>query len=411
MQTQKLTRLITLVLSLALFNSHMFAQWPQWRGPMRDGFSNETNLLKSWPAEGPKLLWSSDIIGDGYSSAIIQDNVIYVTGQRDSVEVISAIDLNGKLIWQKEVGKAISQNDWGESSTPTLYKGKLYTVTIPGEVCCVDSKTGTLNWKISIPGKFGGISNSGFVSSFFSESPLIVDDKVVVTPGGKNTTLVALNSATGETIWTSESLDDENTYASPVLVQNKDKKLIVTTTKKYILATDLNTGKIVWKEMIYFTSGSIPIQVNKQVYFSGYWSGSKMLNISDDLSSFSFKWFDSLKIAKWGGAVKLGNLIYGTYEKGSGIFGLDWETGKQQVLKKGIGEANLLAADGMIYSYEDKSGIVSLLKPTDSNIEIVGSFKVKLGKGPNLAHMSIGNGILFIRHGEYLMAYNIRQGN
>ena len=90
MQTQKLTRLITLVLSLALFNSHMFAQWPQWRGPMRDGFSNETNLLKSWPAEGPKLLWSSDIIGDGYSSAIIQDNVIYVTGQRDSVEVISA---------------------------------------------------------------------------------------------------------------------------------------------------------------------------------------------------------------------------------------------------------------------------------------------------------------------------------
>ena len=395
------------IIACLIINQFIYAQWPQWRGPMRDGSSVETNLLKVWPADGPKLLWSSNIIGDGFSTAIIQDNVIFVTGKRDSIEVISAVDLKGRLIWQKEVGKASSKNDWGESSTPALYKGKLYAVTIPGEIYCVDSKTGLLNWKISIPNKFGGISNSNFVNKFFSESPLVVDDKVIITPGGKNTTLVALNSATGETIWTSESLDDESTYSSPVLVQNTDKKLIVTNTKNYLLAVDLSSGKIVWKEMIFSTVGSIPVQVNKQVYFSSYDYGSKMLNISDDLTSFHFQWSDTLRNALWGGAVKLGNRIYRTNGNGEGIYGLDWEKGKQLFFNKGIGEANLLAADGMIYSYE-VMGRVSLLKPTDNNIKIVSAFKVKLGNGPNLAHMSIGNGILFIRHGNALMAYDIK---
>ena len=400
-------RMVAIVACLFI-HQVVHAQWPQWRGPKRDGSSHETNLLKVWPVEGPKLLWSSDLVGDGFSTAIVQDKVIFVTGKRDSIEVISAIDLKGSLIWQKEIGNASSKNDWGESSTPTLYKGKLYAVTIPGEIYCVDSKTGVLNWKISIPNKFGGISNSDFVNKFFSESPMVVDDKVIITPGGKSTTLVALNFATGETIWKSESLDDESTYSSPVLVQNKNKKLIVTNTKNYLLAVDLSSGKIVWKEKIYSTVGSIPIQVNKQVYFASFDYGSKMLNISDDLSVFHYQWTDTLRNAQWGGSVRLGTRIYRTGGHGEGIYGFDWEKGKQLFLNKGIGEANLLTADGMIYSYEDRNGHVSLLKPTDKNIEIVSSFKEKLGNGPNLAHMSIGYGILFIRHGNVLMAYDVK---
>jgi outer membrane protein assembly factor BamB len=401
---------VRMIATVACLFIHQFicAQWPQWRGPKRDGSSVETNLLKVWPTEGPKLLWYSNIIGDGYSTAIIQDNVIFVTGKRDSIEVISAVDLKGRLIWQKEIGNSSSRDDWGESSTPTFYNGKLYAVTIPGEIYCVDSKTGVLNWKISIPKKFGGMSNSDFVNKFFSESPLVVDDKVIITPGGKSTTLVALNFATGETIWKSGSLDDESTYSSPVLVQNRNKKLIVTNTKNYLLAVDLSSGKIVWKEKIYSTAGSIPIQVNKQVYFASFDYGSKMLNISDDLSVFNYQWTDTLRNAQWGGSVRLGTRIYRTGGHGEGIYGFDWEKGKQLFFNKGIGEANLLAADGMIYSYEDRNGHVSLLKPTDKNIEIVSSFKLKLGNGPNLAHMSIGDGILFIRHGNVLMAYDIK---
>jgi hypothetical protein len=133
-----------------------------------------------------------------------------------------------------------------------------------------------------------------------------------------------------------------------------------------------------------------------------------MLGISEDLSSFHFLWSDTLRNAQWGGAVKLDNRIYRTNGTGKGgLYGFDWDKGRMLFLNKGIGEANLLAADGMIYSY-DQNGRVSLIKPTENNIQIVGTFKIKNG-GLNLAHMSLGNGILFIRNGSVLMAYDVKR--
>ncbi len=384
----------------------MYAQWPQWRGPMRDGSSSEINLLKTWPPEGPLLVWSSDTIGDGYGSAIIQDGVVYVAGTRDSSEIITAFDINGKLIWQKRFGKALKDTEgWmAQVSTPTFYKNKIYALTASGEISCINSKTGALNWTISTPGKFEGAVGC---KSMFCESPLVSDDKVILTPCSKNHTLIALNSSTGETIWASESIADTGNFVSPVMIRGEDKKLIITNTQKFFMAVDLNTGKFVWKER--GSATYVPLPGDKQVYFSGFKEGGRMLNISEDLGSFNFTWCDSLKIKNMGGAVKLGNRIFGTYENRKGIFCVDWETGKKQLYDNEIRGANLLAADGMIYSYEDRTGRISLLKPTVDKIEVAGSFKVLQGNGANLAHMSIGNGILFVRHGKTLMAYNIKK--
>ncbi len=380
------------------------AQWPQFRGPNRDGFSNEINLLKTWPTEGPELVWSSDTIGDGFSSAIIHDKIIYVSGRRDSSAIITAFDLNGKLIWQENIGISNNKFNWGESSTPTFYNGKLYTITIPGDVCCVDAKTGALEWKVNLPHKFGGQSSDYFIEDLFCESPLVVDGKVIVTPGGNNTTVVALNRTSGETIWVSKTISDRNSYVSPVLVQNKNKKLIVTRTKENVLAVDFYTGDIVYQKKVY-TEGFVPLPNKNQVYFPH----CMLLDIDTSFSSFNSLWQDTLSLNVWGGAVKVNDQIFATYETTSGIFSLDWETGKQVAFNKGIRGANLLAADGMIYSYEDKRGRVSLLKPTEDSIKIVGFFKVPLGEGANLAHMSIANGLLFVRHGKFLMAYDIKQ--
>jgi len=392
------------IIGCLLIHQLTYAQWPQWRGPMRDGSSRETNLLKSWPADGPKLLWSSDTIGDGYGSAIIQDKVIYVAGTKDSSEVITAFDLSGKLIWQQRSGKALKDSEsWvAQGSTPTYYKNKLYVFTSLGDLVCLNSTTGAVDWTVSVPEKFEGAIGSKIM---FCESPLVADDQVILTPCGNNAGLVALKSSNGDMIWTSESVADTGNFVSPVLIQGKDKKLIVTSTQNYYLAVDFNTGKIVWKEKGKTTY--IPLPGNKQVYFTSLADGGKMLNISDDLSSFNFKWCDSLKINLMGGAVRLGTRIFGTYNR-KGILCVDWETGEKQIFTSEIRSANLLAADGMIYSYEG-NGVVSLLKPTDNSIDTAGSFKVKLGTGPNLAHLSIGNGILFIRHGKTLMAYDIKE--
>lgn len=152
-----------------------YAQWPQWRGPMRDGSSTETNLLKAWPAEGPRLLWSSDTIGDGYGSAIIQDKVIYVTGTKDSSEIITAFDLNGKLIWQKKSGKALKDSEgWVvQGSTPTYYNNRLYVLTALGDIACINSSTGALDWTKNVPEKFEGAIGSKIM---FCESPLMAYD-------------------------------------------------------------------------------------------------------------------------------------------------------------------------------------------------------------------------------------------
>ncbi|MFA6127707.1 MAG: PQQ-binding-like beta-propeller repeat protein [Bacteroidales bacterium] len=394
----------TAIVACLFIHQLSYAQWPQWRGPMRDGSSTETNLLKAWPAEGPGLLWSSDTIGDGYGSAIMQDKVIYVTGTKDSSEILTAFDLNGKLIWQKKSGKALKDAEgWvAQGSTPTFYKNRLYAFTCSGDLVCMNAATGESEWTISIPEKFEGAIGSKIM---FCESPLVADDKVILTTCGKKAGLVALNSFTGETVWASECVADTGNFVSPVLIEGKNKKLIVTSTQNYYLAVDFNTGKIVWKEKGKTTY--VPLPGNKQVYFTGLTDGGKMLNISDDLSSFNFTWCDSLKINLMGGAVRLGTRIFGTYNR-KGILCIDWKTGEKQIFTSEIKGANLLAADGMIYSYEG-NGVVSLLKPMDNNIDIAGSFKVKLGTGPNLAHLSIGNGILFIRHGKTLMAYDIRQ--
>jgi len=383
------------------------AQWPQWRGQLRDGASAETNLLKEWPAYGPKLLWTSDTVGDGFSSAIIHNKIIYTTGTKDSVEVLSAIDFNGKLVWQQPIGKA-SKGDWPQSwSTPTFYKGKLYAFTVPGDISCVDSETGVLDWKINVPKKFGGTSISS--GGDFCESPLVLEDKVIITPCGMNTTIVALNSATGETVWTSESLADSAFLVSPVLVQGEDGKLIVTSTKNHILAVDFSSGKIVWKEKTLSSYYYIPLPGNKQVYFSNRGGNGKMLTISNNLNGFSFLWSDTLKVYPMGGTVRLGNRIYSTSGVGKGLYCVDWETGKTLSINKEISAADLIVADGMIYGYEDRSGRVFLIKPNGDYTDLVSSFRVKTGRGPHIAHPSIADGTLFIRHGKYLMAYDVKQ--
>ncbi len=396
---------VSAIIAFLFITQLTYAQWPQWRGPMRDGSSSEINLLKSWPAEGPKLLWSSDTIGDGYGSAIIQDKVIYAAGTKDSSEIITAFDLNGRLIWQKKTGKALKDSEgWvAQGSTPTYYKNKLYAFTSLGDLACMNAATGTVDWTVSVPEKFKGAIGSKIM---FCESPLVADDQVILTPCGDNAGLAALNSSNGDIIWTSECVADTGNFVSPVLIQGKDKKLIVTNTQNYYLVVDFQTGKIVWKEEGKATY--VPLPGHNQVYFTGLTEGGKMLRVSDETSSFDFIWCDSLKISLMGGAVRLGNRIFGTYGNKKGILSIDWETGEKQIFASEIRAANLLAADGMIYSYEG-NGAVSLLKPTENNIEIAGTFKVKLGTGPNLAHMSIGNGILFIRHGKTLMAYDIRQ--
>lgn len=379
------------------------SQWSQWRGPNRDGVSPEKNLLKTWPAEGPKLAWSADSLGDGFSSASIYNRMVYVTGKRDSVEILTALDLNGNLKWQKVIGRASEEKDWPQSRcTPTIYENKVYTITVRGDMACLDSKSGETVWEMPAFERFEGLPQDGT-----AESPLVFDDKVIVTPGGSKTTMVALDRLTGKTVWESESLNDSVNFTSPILVQTKNTKAIFTSTLHYDIFVDGNTGKIIWKGD--HLSGMVPLVFNNQVYFSGeYQKTGTLCSWDENLSERTTVWNDTILGNVLGGGVLFNDRL-AISGNNRGIFCLDLKTGETLSKYDSINYCNLLVADGRLYAYEDKVGKVCLFALAGDNLDLVSSFRMSLGTGPRIAHLSISDGVLYIRRGNVLAAYDIKQ--
>jgi outer membrane protein assembly factor BamB len=400
---------LRIALSLTFFISVVSAsgQWPQWRGPVRDGSSKETNLIKIWPADGPKLLWSSDTVGDGFSSTAIQNNMVFTTGKRDSVEILTALDLKGKLLWQKVFGRASKDKEWPQARcTPTVYKNKVYATSAFGDLACFDCKNGTMEWNMAAHEKFEG---KGYINTGIAESPLIVDDKLVITPCGSKTTMVALNRLTGKTLWASESINDTTAFTSPVIFTVKNKKAIFVSTKKHGLLIDSNNGKIIWNETLFAGDPLIPLVKDNQIYFPGsYKKGGKLFRWSDNLNKGTLVWQDTISANILGGAVQMDNkiIVSGNVR---GLLCLDESTGKILSHYDRISYSNLMVADNMLFSYEDKTGRVSLFRMNGNNFELLSSFKVTAGSGPRIAHMSIANGLLFVRHGKVLLAYDLKK--
>ena len=407
MKTQNLIYFKVLILFMILFNTNSFAQWPQWRGPMRDANSGEQNLLREWPENGPRLLWKVDNMGDGFSSTTIQDNMVFTLGKTDSIEILTALDLTGNIKWQKEAGRASKDKDWPQSrSTPTIYKDKVYAVTVYGDIACFDSKTGKLEWKVPA----AETSESYFYNKSqqgIAESPLFVDDKLIITPCGKQTTMVALNRLTGEIIWKSESLGDTAFFTSPVLFPASNKKTIFTSTLNYDILVDSENGKIIWKDQ--HISGMIPLVYKSSVYFGGeYRKGGTLCAWNNQKQAFEVVWKDTINANIIGGPVLCrGKIIVSGNSKS--IYCIDPETGNTLSQFNNINYCNFIVAEDMIYCLEDRTNNLFLFKLNNDQLEKVSSFKISKGNGPSIAHMSISNGMLFVRHGKSLMAYDIRQ--
>jgi outer membrane protein assembly factor BamB len=240
-----------------------------------------------------------------------------------------------------------------------------------------------------------------------AESPLVVDDKLIFTPCGHTTTMVALNRLTGKTIWTTESIHDTTAFSSPVLFPVNNIKAVFTSTKKNDLIVDYNTGKIIWKDNN--ISGFIPVVNNNQIYFTGvYKKGGTLCSWNDKLNKRTVLWQDTVSANQIGGAVLFKDKIV-VSGNSRGLLCLDFKTGKVLSHYDKVSYCNLIVADNMIYCYEDQHGRVCLFKLEGNNLVMVSSFKITAEAGPRVAHMAIANGLLFIRHGKVLMAYHLKQ--
>lgn len=393
--------------------------WPQWQGPDRTNISNEKGLLKSWPQDGPKLLWSAQGLGKGYSTVSIANGTIYVTGLKDDIEHLSAFDLKGNLKWQKPYGKAWTKSFPSARSTPTIDSGNAYVMTTLGTVVCLDAKTGKIKWSVDTKDKFGAkLGRWGG-----AESLLIEENMVICTPGGDNASLVALDKNNGSTIWTTKGLSEKNAYCSPIIVNRGNKKIVVTLVEKVFVGVDAKNGNVLWKYDCEKYMGDMRIRGNHPntpiykdgcVYVtSGYDMGGVKLKLSNDGTEVSHVWSDKNLDTHHGGVVLVDGFLYGSNWKsnddGDWVC-LDWETGKKKYQQKWKTKGSITYADGMLYCYEEKNGNIAIVKATPEGFDITSSFKVPLGEDQHWAHPVVFDGKLFIRHGDALMVYDIKHG-
>ena len=392
----------------------------QWRGPERSGVYPETGLLDEWPEGGPEQMWSMEGIGSGFSSVSKKDEIVYASGRKDSIEYLTAIaGGDGEILWQIPYGLTSLHSFKDTRCTPTIEEDRAYLISGRGEVVCVDLSHQKIVWHVDAYHIFEG----QFTTWEIAESPLLVDNKVIYTPGGHKTTMVALDKNTGETIWTSETLHDTTAFVSPILIEREDNKIIVNILGKYLIGVNAENGKIFWRYKynelenpiqethVTFINANSPLYKDGRLFItSGYDHTSAMFELSADGTEINLLWRQPVLDTHHGGVVQLGGYIYGSTwinnNKGNWAC-IDWESGNIMYEKEWNNKGSIIAADGKLIVYEEKRGFVGLVNPVPDDFQVISSFRHKHGSGAHWAHPVIKDGILYIRHGETLTAYNI----
>ncbi len=412
-------RLFLRALSLLVI-SHITAQSPNgWRGPHRNGVYPESGLLKTWPEEGPRLLWVTHDAGSGYSSPVITDNRIFITGLKKnrSQEIFSAYSLDGKKIYAITYGSSWDRSYPGTRTTPTIDGNRAYVISGGGQIVCLDTENGQIVWQLD-----GGKVFDRRPSTWgTAESPLVYDDKVIYSPGGNQTTIVALNAKTGDLVWKSHSLRNRSSYVSPTLINYNGKKQIIGMTEHQVLGVNPDDGKIEWifsdwgQSATYKISPNTPLYKDGQLFIcQGYNIGSFKLQLNHDLTGVQVLWRNNDIDTHHGGFVLVNGVIYGSNwisnSQGKWV-AVDWNSGRtlyENSWAGGKSKGSIITADNMIYCYDERRGAVGLVLPNRKNFDVVSEFRITNGDGPHWAHPVIKDGVLYIRHGSSLMAYQIK---
>jgi outer membrane protein assembly factor BamB len=379
----------------------------QWRGADRTGYYHETGLLQIWPEGGPELLWEFPGLGNGYSSPVITPDRIYITGEMDTITNLLALDRSGKLVWDTPVGKEWTINYPGSRSTPTVVDNLLYVSTGMGTIACLEAESGKTLWSLDMQRDF----HAPTTTFGFSESLLVDSNTVFCTPGNTDTNVVALDRFNGTIQWICKGLGEKTAYCSPIMIKVSGRHILVTFTAHALLGIDAKDGTLLWSHK-QDSEGDVHVNTpwfeNGYIYYiTGDGNGSVKLKLSPDGSEITEVWRNKACDNTMGGFIKLGDYIYtASYEKRQ-WYSQDAETGSISDSVK-FDKGNTIFADGMLYLYNER-GQLGLFKPGGPDMELVSSFKITRGTKAHFAHPVICEGVLYVRHGNSLLAYNIKK--
>ncbi|MBL7969017.1 MAG: PQQ-binding-like beta-propeller repeat protein [Prolixibacteraceae bacterium] len=410
----------------------------QWRGPNRDGIYPEKNLLKTWPETGPKLLWTSETIGSGYGSPVVTVDKLFINGEVNRIAHIFAFDLKGKLLWKAAngpefFGEGYSANFPGARSAPTVYNDLVYVCSGMGRVACLEAATGKERWAVNMVTDLGGKLNM----FGYSESLFVDDAKVYCYPGGTDSNVVALDRFTGKTVWTSKALGDPVSFCSPMMIRLPERdikkklrdvssgeiiekldhypelNILVTLSHSYLLGLNAKTGELLWSHK----EDSVKLEgehCNTPIYADGFiysisgdenGNGAYKIRLSDDGKSIREVWRNGKIKNPLGGFVKIGDRVYTTSDDKK-LKVLDSNSGQIVETLSGL-KGSLIAADNLLLCYTD-NGYVNLINGVGTKLEVAGKFKITKGEKEHFAHPVIAHGVLYVRHGNVLMAYQVK---
>jgi len=403
---KRISLLTILFLSLSILSNAQ--ESTKWRGVNSSGIYTVDKLLPQWLVEGPQIIWTFDKLGQGFSSPAIANNKIYINGMVDGQAVLFILDQNGKELQQFKYGKEFDTSFPGTRSTPTIAGDLAYLLTGNGKLTCLDLKSGKPVWEKDFLTNFDGTN----ITWGYTESILIDGDKLFCTPGGKTNNVMALNRMTGETIWNCSGLGELSAYCTPLLIKLSGRQLLVTHTASNVLGIDAATGKMLWN---FAHPNQWAVHPNTPIYhdgglfvFSGYGQGGEKLKLSADGSSVTKEWEIKSFDSRMGGAVLIDGYLYGSGDNGRNWQCINWKTGEQIYSSTEVGKGVTIAANKTLIGYSEK-GELFMADANPSGFKVISKTKVTLGSEQHWAHPVINNGILYVRHGNVLIAYKISE--
>ncbi len=388
--------------------------WAQWRGPNREGRSTESGLMQAWPEGGPAQLWTNTATGLGYGGIAVVQGQLFTVGAFEDQEFLLALDANsGKEQWRAELG-TLFVNNWGDGprSTPTVVDGRVFALGAQGNLVCVDQNSGSEIWRANLTDFGGSVPTWGY-----SESPLVDENYVVVTPGGPNGgAIVALDKSTGKLAWQSDSCQGTAHYSSVIVAHPHGKKQYVQLLMERLVGLDPSTGQQLWSVDWPGRVAVIPTPIadgNRVYISSGYGVGCMMVEIAAD-NSVTEVYRNKVMKNHHGGVIKVGDHLYG-YSDGPGWTCQDFASGESLWEEGALGKGCLTFAGGRLIMQSEDRGEIVLVEPSDAGWRERGRFVLspqseqRKRDGRIWTHPVVSGGKLYLKDQEILYCYDVAE--
>ena len=381
--------------------------WPQWRGPHRTGIATEKGLMRSWPQGGPPLAWRAQGAGEGYSSFAVAGGKVYTLGARGGTEYVMAFDeASGKKLWEVPNGRRFG-NDRGDGprATPTISGGQVYAYGASGDLSVLNAATGAVVWKVNVLEKFGG----GNITWGLSESPLVLQDRIIINPGARGASVVALSRKDGSVLWKTAS--DEAGYSSAILHEVGGIPQAIVFTAHRGMGIDSRDGRVLWTydaASNRTANVATPIARGNKVFLSSdYGTGAGLVELTVSGSAVTPRqvYFTREMRNHHSSSVLIGDHLYGF--SSAILTAMQFDTGQVAWRDRSVGKGSLVFADDRLYLFSE-GGVVGLAEASPAGYKEHGRFQIQTGSLPTWTHPVVANGKLYLRDQDTIYAYNVR---